>query len=77
MEDMLDNATAEEKIKNINGQYGPDDAADLTAQKKKQIGDKYSTRIQIALRNLKEHSATFLSKQGLAELSPKFLTILK
>ena len=75
-EDILDNADAEQKIQNIDGRFTPDDAAELKATLSSKVDKTYEIRIQEALANLKKHSAQFLSKAGLSQLSPKFLAIL-
>ena len=75
-EDILDNATAEEKIENIDGRYTADDIAELKSDMGKHQDDNYEVRIKQALQKLKTHRDTYLSKEGLSELSPKFLAIL-
>lgn len=75
-EDILDNATAEEKIQNIDGKYAPDDVKELQAEIDKHRDHNYEKRIEAALAELKAGSDTYLTKEALANLSPKFLTIL-
>ena len=75
-EDVLDAANAEQKIQNIDGRFTADDADKLKTSITSQIDKTYEVRIQEALANLEKHSAQFLSKDGLAILSPKFLAIL-
>ena len=75
-EDILDNATAEDRIENIDGRYLPDDAKALEAKQKEHTDTNYDTRIKAALKNLNDHKEEFLSKEALVETSPKFLAIL-
>jgi len=75
-EDVLDNANAEQKLQNIDGRFTADDAAELKAGMSSKVDKTYEVRIHEALANLKKHSAQYLSKEGLSQLSPKFLAIL-
>ena len=75
-EDILDNATAEEKLQNIDGKYTPDDVKELQSTIAKNRDDNYEQRIKAALMQLEQQHGTYLTKDGLANLSPKFLTIL-
>jgi hypothetical protein len=72
----LDNATAEEKIQNIDGQYGLDDIKALQESMDKNRDNNYEHRIKAALSQLEQQNDTYLTKASLANLSPKFLTIL-
>jgi len=75
-EDILDNATAEEKLQNIDGKYTPDDVKELQSTIAKNRDDNYEQRITAAIAQLEQQRGTYLTKDGLANLSPKFLTIL-
>ena len=75
-EDILDNVTAEEKLQNTDGKYTPDDIKELQSTIAKNRDDNYEQRIKAALTQLEQQQDTYLTKDGLANLSPKFLTIL-
>ena len=73
-EDILDNATVEEKIQNIDGRFTEDDAAALSSDTA--VDRTYEQRIQKAIEELTKNKEEYLSKDGLKQLSPKFLSIL-
>ena len=75
-EDTLDNATTEEKIQNIDGRFGLDDATDIQEKLNKNIDSSYEKRIKAAMEKLKQKSSQYLSKEALVTFSPKFLAIL-
>ena len=75
-EDTLDNATTEEKIQNIDGRFGLDDATDIQEKLNKNIDSSYEKRIKAAMEKLKQKSSQYLSKEALVTFSPKFLSIL-
>ena len=80
-EDVLDAATTEERISNIDGKYTEDDRILLTEES--DIQSDYSKAITTALFNLQENAEYFLTPQGkdgsggLSIYSPKFLHILE
>ena len=74
-EDILDAAPAEERINNVDGQFLPDDEADLKKLDKKTMDETYEMRIKKALNLLKENSKEFLSNEALMTYSPKFLSM--
>ena len=75
-EDTLDAADAAQKIQNIDGRFTADDKDALEAGIKSKVDETYELRIANALQELEKYRETFLSKEGLAQLSPKFLAIL-
>lgn len=74
-EDLLDAATVEERLQNVDGLHTADDAAALKEAEGAQDAS-YEKRIQIALKQLENNSATYLSPEGLETYSPKFLAML-
>ena len=76
-EDVIDGATLEDKLQNIDGLYSQDDSRDIDKNIKEQTDSTYKERIDKALKLLELHADKYLSPSGLAEYSPKFLQILK
>ena len=76
-EDILDAVSIEEKIKDIDGKYEPDDEKELKDEALKMIDNTYETRIHEAIKSLEANSAKYLSKEALKTYSPKFLSILE
>jgi hypothetical protein len=76
-EDILDNATIEEKMENIDGRYTNDDRDELS--KKVVSDDTYNTRISIAMKQLEESNQLYLTPSGinLAEQGINLLNPIK
>ena len=75
-EDILDGASAEMRLENIDGRYELDDKKELETELDK-IEEDYDVRIQQALKKLKENAATVLSPEGLKTYGPKLLNVLE
>ena len=73
-EDLLDAATVEEKLQNVDGRY---DAEELAKETDPLTGEDYQVRIQTALKSLETQKEKFLSPEALETYSPKFLNILE
>ncbi len=79
-EDILDAASIQEKLENVDGRYTEDDRRDL---EKSGEDNSYQKRILKALADLKENEQYFLTPEGkdgsggLKIYSPKFLHILE
>ena len=71
-EDLLDAATVEERIENIDGRFTAEDKDDLSEA----IDVSYEKRITAALAELKSNSNEYLSPEALETYSPKFLAML-
>ena len=70
-EDLLDAATTEEKLQNVDGRYEADELVDALEN------DGYEVRIKSALATLEAQKQRFLSPEALQTYSPKFLNILE
>ena len=70
-EDLLDAATAEERVDNIDGRYEADELQETLPM------TTYEERIKRALLFLEENKETYLSPKALETYSPKFLNILE
>ena len=76
-EDILDNASNEERIQNVDGRYDADDANELEEEDREKKDDSYEARINQALEMLWRQRERFLTPDALETYSPKFLTILQ
>ena len=76
-EDMLDNASVEEKLENTDGIYTPEDTEKIQKNIDELTDENYEKRIITALSTLKKNSAKVFSPEGLAVYSPKFLKLLQ
>ena len=76
-EDMLDNATVEEKLENTDGIYTLEDKEKIQENIDELTDKNYEKRIITALSTLKENASRVFSTQGLAVYSPKFLKLLQ
>ena len=76
-EDILDNATIEERLDNPDGIYGEEDREALQKDLEKKVDKTYDERIKLALFNLKQNQDEFFSPEGLKIYSPKYLEMLK
>ena len=76
-EDILDNASNEERIQNVDGRYDADDTNELEEEDREKKDDSYETRINQALEMLWRQRERFLTPDALETYSPKFLTILQ
>ena len=74
-EDILDIVTLQEKIANVDGRHGQDDLEELEKQQQQNVDTTYEDRIQTAIDDLKTNEIKYLSPEGLAIYSPKFLTM--
>ena len=70
-EDLLDAATTQEKLDNVDGRYEADELADALEH------EGYDVRIQAALTSLEAQKERFLTPEALETYSPKFLNILE
>ena len=70
-EDILDAATVQEKLANVDGRYEADELANETDS------DDYDSRIRSAIASLNDQKQEYLSPEGLEIYSPKFLNILE
>ena len=70
-EDLLDAASAQEKLQNVDGRYEADELANALEH------EGYDVRIQAALTALEAQKERFLSPEALSTYSPKFLNILE
>ena len=70
-EDILDAATVQEKLANVDGRYEADELAEDLEQ------DGYEARIRSALAALEDQKDRYLSPEALETYSPKFLNILE
>ena len=75
-EDDIDGVDVEEKIKNIDGRFTPNDDVELSRSMSENIGSDYASRIEKAMRKLIDNADKVFSKQYLKTYSPKFLSIL-
>jgi hypothetical protein len=76
-EDLLDATSAKEKINNIDGRYEADDVAEELDTPPSASVESYEERIKSALKMLEGNKVKYLSPDGLAIYSPKFLNILE
>jgi hypothetical protein len=76
-EDLLDATSATEKINNIDGRYEADDVAEELDTPPTASVESYEERIKSALKMLEDNKEKYLSPDGLAIYSPKFLNILE
>ncbi|MEX0598331.1 MAG: helicase-related protein, partial [Candidatus Paceibacterota bacterium] len=75
-EDLLDSASVEERIDNIDGRYEADDANELEDEDREKKDVTYESRINQALASLWQNKDRFLTHEALETYSPKFLAIL-
>jgi len=75
-EDLLDGASVEERLDNIDGRYEADDARELEDEDREIKDATYETRINEALVALWQNKDRFLTHEALETYSPKFLAIL-
>lgn len=77
-QDLLDAANTETMLKAVDGEFTPKGQYDEDEEgMKTPEAAKYETRIQNALTLLKTNSDKFLTPEGLATFSPKFLNMLE
>jgi hypothetical protein len=76
-EDILDAASVEEQLENVDGLYEADDEDRLLAEREKHIDGSYESRVQAALAKLWRKRDTYLTPDGLEIYSPKFLRMLE
>jgi hypothetical protein len=74
-EDLLDAATVQERINNVDGRFTADEAESLPAIENQDA--TYEKRIQNALQELRSNAHKYLTPAGLQTYSPKFLSILE
>lgn len=74
-EDVLDAASVQQKLDNVDGRYEADDLEVEASEKGS--AESYEERIKSALKMLDEHKEKYLSPDGLELYSPKFLSILE
>lgn len=76
-EDVLDNASAAERIQNPDGRYSAEDESKLSKQFSAEEQKDYARRIEAALGELQADADKYLTPEGLKTWSPKFLAILE
>ena len=74
-EDLLDAATVQQRIDNVDGQYTADDADTIPSAVNQD--STYEKRIQTALQQLRSNAKEYLTPAALETYSPKFLSILE
>ena len=76
-EDMLDNASVEEKLENVDGIYTLEDADKMQEEINELSDGNYEKRINTSLSTLNKNAEKVFSTEGLAVYSPKFLKLLQ
>ncbi len=76
-ETIIEVTTTEEVLKNPDGTYSPDDEDKIQKKLDKQRDPLYETKIKSTLETLYQNKEDILSKENLAEYSPKFLQVLE
>ena len=76
-EDMLDNATAEERLENTDGRFQLDDRNEIQEDIDKLTDKTYQKRINTSLLKLQQNGSRVFSPEGLSVYSPKFLKLLE
>ena len=76
-EDVLDNASAAERMQNPDGRYSAEDEDNLSKQFSAEEQKDYARRIEAALEELQANAEEYLTPEGLKTWSPKFLAILE
>ena len=76
-EDLLDGASATERLNNVDGRYDADELAKEAQLDTTDGPDSYEEEIKEALKQLENAKGKYLSPEGLETYSPKFLNILE
>ena len=76
-EDLLDGASATERLNNVDGRYDADELAKEARLDTTDGPDSYEEEIKEALKQLETDKGKYLSPEGLETYSPKFLNILE
>jgi len=76
-EDVLDNASAAERMENPDGRYSAEDESKLSKQFSAEEQKDYARRIEAALGELQANASDYLTPEGLKTWSPKFLAIFE
>jgi hypothetical protein len=76
-EDLLDGASATERLNNVDGRYDADELAKEAQLDTTDGPDSYEEDIKEALKQLENAKGKYLSPEGLETYSPKFLNILE
>ena len=76
-EDLLDGASATERLNNVDGRYDADELAKEAQLDTTDGPDSYEEEIKEALKQLEKAKGKYLSPEGLETYSPKFLNILE
>tara|TARA_B100000925_G_scaffold224869_1_gene173468 strand:- start:170 stop:3757 length:3588 start_codon:yes stop_codon:yes gene_type:complete len=71
-EDVIDNATVNQRIENVDGRFQVDDSAVI----EEMVNKDYGARITEAIQKLEDKSNQYLTMDGLKTYSPKFRKIL-
>jgi hypothetical protein len=71
-EDLLDNASVNERINNVDGRFQVDDSSKI----EEMVSKNYGERIEDAIKQLEDKSNLYLTYDGLKTYSPKFQRIL-
>ena len=71
-EDVIDNATVNQRIENVDGRFQVDDGAVI----EEMVSKDYGARITEAIQKLEDKSNQYLTMDGLKTYSPKFRKIL-
>ena len=76
-EAAIDLVPSQARLEQEDGTVEPDDTQKMEKVAKQVVDDSYAKRIDEALDFLKENRDNYLTKEGLATYSPKFLNILE
>ena len=75
-EDLLDNASVEQRLDNTDGRFTLEEAAELEKEQSETVDKTYDQRIIAAMEMLWRDKDKYLSVEGLNILSPKFVALL-
>jgi hypothetical protein len=75
-EDLLDNASVEQRLDNTDGRFTLEEVAELEKEQASTVDQTYDQRIVSAMEMLWLNKETYLSVEGLNTLSPKFVALL-
>lgn len=75
-EDLLDNASVEQRLDNTDGRYSLEEVGDLEKERTESVDQTYDQRIVTAMEMLWRNKDKYLSVEGLSTLSPKFVALL-
>ena len=75
-EDLLDNASVEQRLNNTDGRFTLEETGDLEKEQAETVDQTYDQRIISAMEMLWRDKEKYLSVEGLKTLSPKFVALL-